>query len=52
MLSTSTSPKDADYCLKNGANHYLVKPNSFAAMKQIVDGICSGSLINSEIKNS
>jgi CheY-like chemotaxis protein len=52
MLSTSTSPKDAAYCLKTGASHYLVKPNSFAAMKQIVEGICSGTLINGGITSS
>lgn len=43
ILSTSNQQKEIDDCLKRGANHYFVKPQSFDGMKEIVKTICSGS---------
>jgi len=44
ILSTSSSKQEIDYCLKKGANHYFVKPNSFTGMISIVTNICNGVL--------
>jgi CheY-like chemotaxis protein len=41
ILSTSESSRDSEYCLQHGANLYLVKPNSFDAMKLIAQKICN-----------
>ena len=50
ILSTSSHKADIDYCLKNGANDYLVKPASFKGMKTIVENICSGILTQPSLK--
>src|SRR4051794_15823414 len=44
ILSTSSQKADIVYCLKNGANNYLVKPNSYEGMKKIVKAICDGEI--------
>ncbi|MDB5193343.1 MAG: response regulator receiver protein [Segetibacter sp.] len=44
ILSTSSSKADIDYCLTNGANQYIVKPNSVEGMKNIVRNLCYGNL--------
>jgi CheY-like chemotaxis protein len=41
ILSTSDHKADIDYCLKNGANDYIVKPQSFEGMKNIVINLCN-----------
>jgi CheY-like chemotaxis protein len=41
ILSTSSQSADIDFCLKKGANHYFVKPQSFEGMKSIVAKICT-----------
>jgi CheY-like chemotaxis protein len=45
IYSTSSSQADIDYCLSRGANHYFVKPTSYAGLVSIVQGICNGKLI-------
>lgn len=47
VLSTSNHKTDIKECLEKGANHYMVKPQSFDAMKSIVTNICNGQLSNS-----
>lgn len=42
ILSTSSSKSDMEYCLTNGATFYIVKPNSYDAMKSIAEKLCSG----------
>lgn len=44
MLSTSSSKVDIDYCLTNGANKYIVKPQSFEGLKAVVEVLCNGEL--------
>jgi CheY-like chemotaxis protein len=41
ILSTSSSKQEIEYCLKMGANHYFVKPNTFEGMRSIVTNICN-----------
>lgn len=41
ILSTSSSQKDMDYCLANGANYYAVKPQSHDGLSKIVDDLCN-----------
>ncbi|HEX8460855.1 MAG TPA: response regulator [Segetibacter sp.] len=40
ILSTSNRRDDIDYCLENGANEYIVKPDTFEDMKNIVQNLC------------
>ena len=44
ILSTSNQKADIEDCLKKGANHYFVKPESFEGMKSIVANICTGQI--------
>ena len=44
ILSTSSQEGDIKYCLEEGATKYLIKPNSFPALKKIAMNICNGSL--------
>ena len=44
ILSTSSHDGDIQYCLAEGATNYVVKPNSFRALKKIIVNICNGSL--------
>ena len=44
MLSTSDRKAEIDYCLSNGADHYFVKPNTYAGLKSIIEELCSGHL--------
>ena len=43
ILSTSSQQKEIDDCLKIGANHYFVKPQSYEGMKKIAQTICTGT---------
>ena len=43
ILSTSDDQKDRHFCLKNGANDYLVKPCSFNGLKTVVENLCNGA---------
>ena len=43
ILSASTSPDDKFDSIKYGADRYIVKPNDYAAMKNITAAICDGS---------
>ena len=40
MLSTSSNETDVQYCLKNGASRFLVKPNSFTELKKLLFEAC------------
>jgi CheY-like chemotaxis protein len=42
ILSTSNHIAEIDFCLNNGANHYLVKPQSYDGIKSIVENLCNG----------
>lgn len=46
IFSTSSSQKDIDYCLSNGANYYAVKPSSFNNLRRLVNDICNGDICN------
>lgn len=37
ILSTSSTPKNIDECLQNGANAYRIKPSNFAALVTIAE---------------
>jgi CheY-like chemotaxis protein len=39
VLSTSTSPRDVEYCYANGANAYHLKPVSHPAHRQVLADI-------------
>jgi CheY-like chemotaxis protein len=39
ILTTSSAREDMDYSYKNGANKYLVKPNTLAGLHEIVKEI-------------
>jgi CheY-like chemotaxis protein len=41
ILTTSSSMDDIEFCLKGGANHYFVKPNSLNGIRTIVENICN-----------
>jgi CheY-like chemotaxis protein len=47
ILSTSNHEADIDFCLREGANDYMVKPQSFEGMKSIIANICDGRLTQS-----
>ncbi len=44
ILSTSSSRLGIDYSLINGANNYIIKPQSFEGMKSIVESLCNRQL--------
>ena len=44
IFSTSRHQADIEYCLAKGANHYIVKPNTYSALRVIVEKLCEGSL--------
>ena len=44
IFSTSRQQADIEYCLAKGANHYIVKPNTYSALRVIVEKLCEGSL--------
>jgi PleD family two-component response regulator len=44
IYSTSNSKTDIDYCMKNGANYYIVKPSSYHAVKLLVTDIYNGTI--------
>ncbi|MEJ7831088.1 MAG: response regulator [Segetibacter sp.] len=44
ILSTSSLEKDINYCLANGANYYVVKPESLNALSKLVDDLCNGAI--------
>lgn len=46
MFSTSNSGKDKLDCIESGANKYIVKPESFDALKNITVTICNNSWLN------
>ncbi|MDB5246646.1 MAG: response regulator receiver protein [Segetibacter sp.] len=46
MFSTSNQTNDIDFCLKNGANHYLVKPETYEGLTGIVENLCNGYFLN------
>ena len=41
ILSTSCQKQEIDFCLRNGADYYLIKPSSYAALKELVKSICT-----------
>ncbi len=46
IFSTSNQPAEINFCMTNGANHYITKPQTFTAMKSIIDDLCSGQLFS------
>jgi CheY-like chemotaxis protein len=44
VYSTSSNQYDMEYCLSNGANHYLIKPGTYSAISQLVHKLCNGTL--------
>jgi CheY-like chemotaxis protein len=46
IFSTSNSERDIEYCLKNGASYYYVKPKTFKGMMAIASNLCTGNLRN------
>lgn len=44
IYSTSNAKSDIEYCLQNGANYYIVKPNSYHAVKLVVTDIYNGTI--------
>ena len=46
IFSTSKQKSDIEYCLARGANHYIVKPDNYPALKLIVGKLCDGELSN------
>jgi CheY-like chemotaxis protein len=44
VYSTSSNQYDVDFCLKNGANHYVVKPGTYTAISNLVHKLCNGTL--------
>jgi DNA-binding response OmpR family regulator len=45
ILTTSSAKEDIDYSYKNGANKYLVKPNTLEGLSEIVkeiEGVAAG----------
>lgn len=43
MLSTASNKQDMDYCLKNGASNYFVKPSSYEDLKIILTDLLKPS---------
>jgi CheY-like chemotaxis protein len=50
IFSTCALEKDIDYCLGNGANHYIVKPSNFNDLKKLVGNICKGAELKTIVK--
>lgn len=46
IFSTSSAKKDIDYCFDNGANFYIVKPQSFDALTKLVNDLGNGIILN------
>ncbi|MEO6719602.1 MAG: response regulator [Ferruginibacter sp.] len=46
IFSTSRHVDDINYCLSEGANHYIVKPSSYSDLRTIVGKLCEGELSN------
>ena len=44
VYSTSSNQYEIEYCLTNGANHYVVKPGTYSAISQLVHKLCNGTL--------
>ena len=44
IFSTSRRQSDIDYCMGEGANHYVVKPNTYSGLKILVEKLCEGQL--------
>src|SRR5438270_13790796 len=44
ILSTSSEKSEMEFCLNNGANHYLTKPSSYDGITNIVRRLCEGTL--------
>lgn len=44
VYSTSSNPNDVEHCLKNGANHYVVKPGTYKGISNLVRKLCNGTL--------
>ncbi|WP_018615807.1 response regulator [Segetibacter koreensis] len=44
ILSTTSRKSEIDECLNSGADHYLVKPNSYNELKNIIKELCNGQL--------
>jgi CheY-like chemotaxis protein len=44
IYSTSNAKSDIEYCMNNGANYYIVKPNSYHAVKLVVTDIYNGTI--------
>ena len=44
VYSTSSNQYDVEYCLSNGANHYVVKPGTYSAISKLVHQLCNGTL--------
>jgi CheY-like chemotaxis protein len=49
VLSTSTSPRDIEYCYTNGANAYHLKPVSHPAHLQVLGDIFKYCLISAAL---
>jgi len=46
IFSTSRRQSDIEYCMAEGANHYIVKPNTYSGLKILVEKLCEGQLSN------
>ena len=46
IFSTSRRQSDIDYCIAEGANHYIVKPNTYSGLKNLVEKLCDGRFSN------
>ncbi|WP_165958092.1 response regulator [Segetibacter sp. 3557_3] len=46
IFSISSTHKDIQYCLNNGADYYTVKFGSLRQLAELVDDICRGELKN------
>jgi CheY-like chemotaxis protein len=44
VYSTSSNQYDVEYCLSNGANHYVVKPGTYSDISKLVHQLCNGTL--------
>jgi CheY-like chemotaxis protein len=44
VYSTSSNQYDVEFCLSNGADHYVVKPGTYSAISQLVHQLCNGTL--------
>jgi DNA-binding response OmpR family regulator len=45
MLAGSYMESDANYCLSNGANYFIRKPNSYNDLVNIVESLCTEILV-------